>query len=129
MQSNPTFNEQERIAAQLEAIQGRFEELSIRITLPEVIADTPLFTKLMREHSELSELNDIAAAYRKLLDDIEAAREMLDDPDMAELAREELPELEAELEKQTQAARIALLPSQSTRSPPSFTRIRFSGPP
>ena len=52
-----------------------------------------LFTRLMREHSELSELNDIAAAYRKLLDDIDAAREMLDDPDMAELAREELPAL------------------------------------
>ena len=35
-----SYNEQQRIAAQLEAIQGRFEELSIRITLPEVIADT-----------------------------------------------------------------------------------------
>ena len=110
MQANPTFNEQERIARQLEAVEGRFEELSIRITLPEVIADTALFQKLMREHSELSELNDIAVAYRKLLDDIDAAREMLDDPDMAELAREELPALEAELDRQTQAARIALLP-------------------
>ena len=105
-----SFNEQERIAAQLEAIQGRYEELSIRITLPEVIADTATFTKLMREHSELAELNDIAAAYKKLLDDIEGAREMLDDPDMAELAREELPELEKQLEEATQRARIALLP-------------------
>ena len=87
MQSNPTFNEQERIARQLEAVEGRFEELSIRITLPEVIADTALFQKLMREHSELSELNDIAVAYRKLLDDIEGTREMLEDPDMAELAK------------------------------------------
>ena len=110
MQSNPQYNEQERIASQLEAVEGRFEELSIRITLPEVIADTPTFTKLMREHSELSALNDVAVAYRKLLEDIDAAREMLDDPDMAELAREELPGLEAKLEAQTQAARIALLP-------------------
>ena len=46
-----SFNEQERIAAQLEAIQGRYEELSIRITLPEVISDTATFTRLMREHS------------------------------------------------------------------------------
>ncbi len=92
MQSS-NFNEQERIARQLEAIEARFEELSIRITLPEVISDTPLFTKLMREHSEMSELNDLAVAYRKLLDDIDAAREMLEDPDMAELAKEELAEL------------------------------------
>ena len=72
-----SYNEQQRIAAQLEAIQGRFEELSIRITLPEVIADTALFTTLMRQHSELSELNDVAVAYKKLLDDIEGAKEML----------------------------------------------------
>ena len=75
MQGNPTFNEQERIARQLEAVEGRFEELSIRITLPEVIADTALFTTLMRQHSELSELNDVAVAYKKLLDDIEGAKE------------------------------------------------------
>ena len=104
------FNEQQRIAAQLEAIQGRFEELSIRITLPEVIADTATFTKLMREHSELSELNDVAVGYRKLLDEIDGAREMLEDPDMADMAREELVALEARLDEATQKARIALLP-------------------
>ena len=109
MQGN-TFNEQIRIARQLEAIEGRFEELSIRITLPEVIADTPLFTKLMREHSEMSELNDIAVAYRKLLSDIESTRELLEDPDMAEMAEEELKELEDLLEVRTKEARIALLP-------------------
>ena len=109
MQGN-NFNEQERIARQLETIEARFEELSIRITLPEVISDTPLFTKLMREHSEMSELNDLAVAYRKLLNDIDAARELLEDPDMAEMAEEELAELEELLETRTQEARIALLP-------------------
>ena len=104
------YNEQQRIARQLEAVEGRFEELSIRITLPEVIADTALFTKLMREHSELSELNDVAVAYRKLLEEIDGAREMLEDPDMADMAREELAELEGRLDEATQAARIALLP-------------------
>ena len=109
MQSS-TFNEQDRIARQLESIEARFEELSIRITLPEVIADTPLFTKLMREHSEMSELNDLAVAYRKLLSDIESTREMLEDPEIAEMAEEELAELEELLETRTQEARIALLP-------------------
>jgi len=105
-----TFNEQERIARQLEAVEAHFEELSVRITLPEVIADTPVFTKLMREHSELTELNDLARAYRKLLSDIKGAREMLADPDMADMAEEELQLLESELEEKTQEARIALLP-------------------
>ena len=105
-----TYNEQERIARQLEAIEGRYEELSIRITQPEVIADTPTFTRLMREHSEMSELNDIAVKYRKLLSDIASAQEMLEDPDMAEMAQEELTLLESELETLTREARLALLP-------------------
>ena len=81
-----TYNEAEKIARQLEAVEGRYEELSIRITLPEVIADTALFQKLMREHSEMSELNELAVAYRRLLEDIDSTREMLEDPDMAEMA-------------------------------------------
>ena len=105
-----TYNEQERIARQLDAIEGRYEELSIRITQPEVIADTPTFTRLMREHSEMSELNDIAVKYRKLLSDIASAQEMLEDPDMAEMAQEELTLLESELETLTREARLALLP-------------------
>ena len=109
MQST-AYNEQQRIAAQLEAIQGRFEELSIRITLPEVISDTATFARLMRKHSELSELNDIAVGYKKLLEDIDGAKEMLEDPDMAELAREELDRLEPMLEEETHRARLALLP-------------------
>ena len=45
-----------KIFSQLQAIAGKYEELSIRITLPEVINDTELFRKLMQEHSDLSEL-------------------------------------------------------------------------
>ena len=105
-----SFNERERIARQLESIEGRFEELSIRITLPEVIADTALFTSLMREHSELSPLNDIAVRFRTLARQIEEASELLEDPDMADMATEELSELEPEMERLTHEARIALLP-------------------
>ena len=108
MQGN--FNERERIARQLETVEGRFEELSIRITLPEVISDTALFTSLMREHSELSPLNDIAVQFRTMLNQIDEAYEMLEDPDMADMAKEELSELEPALDKLTHEARIALLP-------------------
>ena len=105
-----SFNERERIARQLESIEGRFEELSIRITLPEVIADTALFTSLMREHSELSPLNDVAVRFRTLARQIDEAGEMLSDPDMADMAKEELAELEPAMEKLVHEARIALLP-------------------
>ena len=108
MQGN--FNEIERIARQLETVEGRFEELSIRITLPEVISDTALFTQLMRDHSELSPLNDIAVQFRTMRNQIAEAYEMLEDPDMADMAKEELAELEPAFEKFAHEARIALLP-------------------
>ena len=104
------FNERERIARQLESIQGRYEELSIRITLPEVIADTPLFTRLMREHSELSELNEIAECFEKLESELAGAEEMLADPDMAELAHAEIEDLNRKIDECVREARIALLP-------------------
>ena len=105
-----SYNAQERIARQLESIEGRFEELSIRITLPEVISDSALFTRLIREHAELEELNAIAVEHRRLREEIAAAEELLSDPDMREMAEEELVELRQRLADKTQQARIALLP-------------------
>ena len=105
-----SYNAQERIARQLESIEGRFEELSIRITLPEVISDSALFTRLIREHADLEELNAIAVEHRRLREEIAAAEELLSDPDMREMAEEELVELRQRLSDKTQEARIALLP-------------------
>ena len=105
-----SYNAQERIARQLESIEGRFEELSIRITLPEVISDSALFTRLIREHADLEELNAIAVEHRRLREEIAAAEELLSDPDMREMAEEELTELRQRLADKTQEARIALLP-------------------
>ena len=105
-----SYNAQERIARQLESIEGRFEELSIRITLPEVISDSALFTRLIREHADLEELNAIAVEHRRLREEIAAAEELLNDPDMREMAEEELVELRQRLADKTQQARIALLP-------------------
>ena len=105
-----SFNEQERIARQMESIEGRFEELSIRITLPEVIADSALFTRLMREHAELAELNETAVHFRRLREEISSAEELLNDPDMREMAQEELEELRPKYDEALQRARLALLP-------------------
>ena len=105
-----SYNAQERIARQLESIEGRFEELSIRITLPEVISDSALFTRLIREHADLEELNAIAVEHRRLREEIAAAEELLSDPDMRQMAEEEHTELRQRLADKTQEARIALLP-------------------
>ncbi len=103
-------NERERILRRLEAVEGRFEELSIRITLPEVIQDAALLQKLMREHNELMDLAQFASDFRKKCEEAEGARAMLEDPDLRDMAKEELEALEPELDKLTQEARLRLLP-------------------
>ena len=119
-----SYNEQERIALQLETIEGRFEELSIRITLPEVISDSALFTRLIREHADMEELNTIAVEYRRLKEEIEAAKELLADPDMREMAEEELEELNRLFDEKSQEARIALLPKDPDDNKNALLEVR-----
>ena len=119
-----TYNEQERIARQLESIEGRFEELSIRITLPEVISDSALFTRLIREHADMEELNRVAVEYRKLREEIDAAKELLNDPDMREMAEEELEELNRRFDEKSQEARIALLPKDPDDNKNALREVR-----
>ena len=52
---------------------------------------------LAKEYSDLKPVVEQVQAYQKLLSDIEEAEEMLSDPDMKDLAEEELPELRAAL--------------------------------
>ena len=119
-----SYNEQERIERQLESIEGRFEELSIRITLPEVISDSALFTRLIREHADMEEINTIAVEYRKLKEEIEAAKELLADPDMREMAEEELEELNRRFDEKSQEARIALLPKDPDDNKNALLEVR-----
>ena len=121
---NRGFNEKTSVMAQLDAISARFEELSVRITLPEVISDAPLFQKLMKEHSDLTELNDMAERYRKLLNDIDEANELLEMPEMAEMAKEELDELLPKLEEMTHEARVMLLPKDPDDSRNAVVEVR-----
>jgi len=119
-----SYNEQERIERQLESIEGRFEELSIRITLPEVISDSALFTRLIREHADMEEINTIALEYRRLKEEIEAAKELLSDPDMREMAEEELEELNRLFDEKSQEARIALLPKDPDDNKNALLEVR-----
>jgi len=104
------YNEADQLRRQLDTIRAQYEELSIRITLPEVIADIPLWRELMRRHNELESQMETAGAYAKLTDEVASSREMLEIPDMADMAREELEALLPELEEMTRKVRLMLLP-------------------
>lgn len=110
MQLNGSFDAQMRIIEQLDSIEGQYQELSIRITLPEVIADSALFQSLLRRHNELMQMAEEAASYKKLLKEIEETRALLTVPEMAEMAEAELSSLMSAFGERTEEIRRMLLP-------------------
>lgn len=93
-----------------EAMALRLDELAVAISQPDIIADLPRWQALMREHAGLEEAVRAYRAYQTLVGHIAEARELLEDPDMGDIAREELRALEAEETRQSAALRVFLLP-------------------
>ncbi|MDA5094598.1 peptide chain release factor 1 [Aliiroseovarius sp. KMU-50] len=105
----------------LNAITERFEYLEARMSQglsgDEIAA-------VGREYAELKPVVEEIAAYNQLLADIEEAELMMDDPDMRELAEEELPVLRARLPEAEQGMRLALLPKDAADSRAAMIEIR-----
>ena len=88
----------------LEAVEKRYEELTKLIADPEVISRQSEWQKLMKEHAAIEEIVLKFREYKKAKQAMEEAEELMQDPDMKELAEEEyysnkekLPKLEEEL--------------------------------
>ena len=80
--------------------------------------------KLAKEYSDLKPVVDEVRAYQTLVRDISDAEAMMDDPDMRELAAEELPILHASLPKAEHNLQLTLLPKDSADARPAILEIR-----
>ncbi len=103
----------------LAQITERFEYVEARMN-----AGNGDIAALGREYSELKPVVDEIAEYRGLLDGIAEAEAMLDDPEMRELAGEELPRLKDRLPEVEQSLRLALLPKDAADARPAIIEIR-----
>ena len=89
---------------------GRLEEITISASQPEVIADPPRFSALMKEMAALQPQTDAWLKYERLRGEIAAVREMLSQPDMKKMAEEELRALEEQQSALEAALKALLLP-------------------
>ncbi|NSX55446.1 peptide chain release factor 1 [Parasulfitobacter algicola] len=80
--------------------------------------------KLAKEYSDMKPVVEKIRSYRQLLDDIAEAEVMLADPEMKELAEDELPTLKARQPALEQALRLALLPKDAADARPAMIEIR-----
>jgi peptide chain release factor 1 len=93
----------------VEQIQGRFAELERQMSDPEVIADRERYAEVGREYRELQPAHELAEEYVRLRDDLEGARELLDeDGDDPEL-RKLVSEAPDRLEHLTEEIRLAMV--------------------
>ncbi len=94
----------------LEAINNRYNEITLELSNPDVISDIKKMTELSKEQTRLGSIVDVYVKYKNTLNDIESAKEMLHDPEMSEFAREELNGLEGTIEELTKKLEVMLLP-------------------
>lgn len=97
----------------LEAIYARFKEIELLLSSPEVVSDMKQFTKLNREYGSLKELVNSYFTYKKIIEGVSEAKEILKtetDKEMKDMAKEELDMLEPQLPGLEETIRIQLLP-------------------
>jgi peptide chain release factor 1 len=109
---------------QLERYPVRLRELDFFLSQPEVVANMERFRALTREHAEVSEVAGLYERFRQREDALAQAQEMLNDPEMAEMAREEIAAVEAELPLLEDELQRMLLPKDPDDVRNTFIEIR-----
>jgi len=111
----------------LNFIENKYEELSIKISDPNVIADQKEWQKLCKEHAELELVVIKFREYRKAEEELKNSKEMLreeSDREMKDMIQEEIKELTEKIEKTYQEIRILLLPKDPNDDRNVFIEIR-----
>ena len=94
----------------LRELERRYAEIGELLEIPDIYGDPTQLKKLNREQKELEAVVAAYRAYRKAEDTIAESEALLSDPELAEMAREELKEAKAERERLYDELRILLLP-------------------
>ena len=98
------------LADKLTPVLNRYDELTQLLSSPDVASDIARMTELSKEQSGLLPLVEKTNEYRALLQEIDDNKEMLSDAEMAEMAKEELRELEPKVSVIEEEIKVLLVP-------------------
>ncbi len=102
----------------------KYEEINKLLSSPEITSDIDKMTKLSKEQSELEPIVEKAREYFEVCESIAENRELLDDPELAELAKEELKELEPKKENLEEEIKTLLVPKDPNDDKNIYLEIR-----
>ena len=94
----------------LEAVEKRYEELTGLIANPEVISNQAEWQKLMKEHASIEDIVQKFREYKKVKQAMQEAEELMQDPEMKELAESEYYDSKEQLPKIEEELKILLIP-------------------
>ena len=102
------------ILNKLEGLVSRYEEVGTLITDPHVISDQKRYVKLTKEYKDLGDIMKARKSYMDCLQTVQEAKDMLateDDPEMKEMAREELAAAEKRIPEIEEQIKLLLVPA------------------
>ncbi|PUZ27844.1 bacterial peptide chain release factor 1 (bRF-1) [Chitinophaga costaii] len=110
----------------LEIIKGRFDQVSVALTNPEIVKDNKQFSKLSKEYRQLEKIVKAHDQYVKLLDTIAFNKEVLEggDEEMRELAKEETESLQQQKLELEATIRNLLIPKDPQDERNAILEIR-----
>lgn len=112
----------------LETVVNRYEQIAVELSRPETAGDNLLFTKLMKEHAELTPIVEKYREYTAAKTSEKEALEILSesglDKDFKELAEEELKTAKADIERCSAELKILLLPKDPNDEKNVIVEIR-----
>ena len=108
----------------LEATLERYNYLQEELTKTEVLSDIKKTREYSKEVSELEDIVNCYKNYKKVLSEITDTKEMIKDPDLGEMAKEELKSLEEEKEQLDKELEILLIPKDPNDNKNIIMEIR-----
>ncbi|OIM99848.1 peptide chain release factor 1 [Idiomarina sp. MD25a] len=114
------------IERKLEGLIERYEEVQALLGEPDIISDQDKFRSLSKEYSQLEEVVSAFNAYRQAQSDLSAANEMADDddPEMREMADEEITDAKQRVESLENSLQVLLLPKDPNDDRACYLEIR-----
>ncbi|MGM9978702.1 MAG: peptide chain release factor 1 [Clostridium sp.] len=108
-------------------IENKYDELSVKISDPSIMANQNEWRKLCKEHAELEIIVNAYREYKKVIEDLEADKEMIQeetDKEMKEMLQEEISDLTEKEKELDHKIQILLLPKDPNDEKNVFVEIR-----
>jgi peptide chain release factor 1 len=113
--------------AKLKGVESRFEELTRLMGDPDLMQDYEKVSEFAKERSDMEDIVNAYREYQKASADLDAAREMVnleEDAEMAEMAKQEVKDLEAQIEQLVKDLTVMLLPKDPRDGKNAIVEIR-----